>query len=161
MNLDKEIQDKINDSFRAMHRKTDAYIIEQLFSLISNGVIELTQTQMETKRLEDLDTNSLKLSTSKCVGLSFKGKEKIIELEAKNKQLKEENESHLAMINMLEIRSGELIQESKQQEKLLIEALNIVKIENQKTGSFQCLEFLEGKNKSEIKELLERKGNNN
>jgi len=132
MNLDKEIQDKINDSFRAMHRKTDAYIIEQLFSLISNGVIELTQTQMETKRLEDLDTNSLKLSTSKCVGLSFKGKEKIIELEAKNKQ----------------------------QEKLLIEACEVMtKFENSiEIRSGYVLEF---KRKPLIKELLERKSNNN
>ena len=83
----------------------------------------------------------------------------IKELEAKNKQLKEETESHLAMINMLEIRSGELIQESKQQEKLLIEACSAVECsEDFPLGALEKENFL---NKPEIKELLERKSNNN
>lgn len=89
---DLDINKKITESIRIasldLNQKIEISLIEQLVSLVNNGIIDVTH-QMP---YSEFNFDRTKASISSAVGVKFKGKERIIELQSQLSSTQEELE---------------------------------------------------------------------
>jgi hypothetical protein len=82
------LENKITETFRKLREDIDSGIIEQIVSLINQGVITILTTPISSRRESPLNPDNYRMTISQCVSVGFTGKEKMEVLEKENAELK-------------------------------------------------------------------------
>jgi hypothetical protein len=83
------LENKIIEAFRKLIEDVDSSVIEQIVSLINQGVITVAIAPMPSRRESPLNPDNFRMTISQCVSVGFTGKEKMEVLEKENAELKE------------------------------------------------------------------------
>lgn len=82
-----ETNDKIMKAFESINKQMEAHLVESVISLFHQGVL---RHYVRNPR-QTLDESNFKMTIEAANGVTFEGREKLVELEQENRRLKEEN----------------------------------------------------------------------
>ena len=82
-----EVNDKIMKAFEEINDRMEAHLVESIISLFHQGVL---RHYIRDPR-QELDESNFKMTIEAANGVTFEGREKLVELEQEIARLKEEN----------------------------------------------------------------------